>query len=279
MCNISNKTPTISVVIPCYNQAEYLADTLESLLEQTCRDWEGIIVNDGSLDNTEEIAWKYVQKDGRFKYVSKRNGGLSSARNYGIERALGEYILPLDSDDILEPTYLEKALLVFLKAPQTTLVYCQGNYFGVKSGFWGLHYENYMKLLLGNAIFCSALFRKRDCLRVGGYDENMRLGYEDWEFYIRLLNEQSIVYQIPEPLFNYRTKEVSMLTECEQNRKAEVQNYIYRKNMDKYTPYFGSAIYSLCELMYYKKKVEKYKNKWYRRLFSFFIMVKTKHQK
>lgn len=269
MCKHSDKSPTISVVIPCYNQAKYLSETLDSLLKQSFKNWEGIIVNDGSPDNTEEIAMLYLEKDTRFRYIAKVNGGLSSARNCGINSAKGEYILPLDSDDILEPTYLEKALNVFLEVPETTLVYCLGKYFGVKEGLWDLHYEGYMRLLIGNSIFCSSLFRKIDCVRIGGYDENMRYGYEDWDFYIRLLNEQSIVYQIPEALFNYRTKEVSMLIECEQNSMIEVHNYIYKKNIENYIPYYGSAINSLSELIYYKKKVEKYRNRWYRRLINF----------
>ena len=71
----------VSVVIPCYNQAEYLPETLDSLIAQNYKNWEGIIVNDGSPDNTEEIALAYLEKDQRFKYFSKENGGLSSARN------------------------------------------------------------------------------------------------------------------------------------------------------------------------------------------------------
>lgn len=280
MYKYSDKTPTISVVIPCYNQAKYLPETLDSLLKQSFTNWEGIIVNDGSPDNTEEIAQSYLEKDTRFRYIVKVNGGLSSARNCGINSAKGEYILPLDSDDILEPTYLEKALSVFQEVPETTIVYCLGNYFGVKEGFWDLHYEGYEKLLLGNSIFCSSLFRKSDWVRICGYDENMRFGYEDWDFYIRLLNEQSIVSQIPEVLFNYRTKEVSMLTECDQNRMTEMHNYIYTKNIEKYTPYFGSAIYSLSEMIYYKKKVEKYRNRWYRRFIrSFKNLMKSIRRK
>ena len=128
------------------------------------------------------------------------------------------------------------------------------------------NYENYQTLLLGNSIFCSALYRKDDCISIGGYDEDMKLGYEDWEFYIRLLNESSVVYQIPEVLFSYRKKEISMVTECEK-RIADVHNYIFAKNIDKYQVYFGSAIDSLRNLIYYRRKVEKYKRKWYRRLF------------
>ncbi len=269
MCNNLTEFPIISVIIPCYKQAVYLPDALDSLLRQTYKKWEGIIVNDGSPDNTEMIALAYIKKDSRFKYIEKKNGGLSSARNCGINHASGEYILPLDADDILAPTYLEKALKIFMNSPQTTLVYCLGNYFGVKEGLWNLHYKDYRSLLLGNAIFCSALFRKSDCISIGGYDENMRLGYEDWEFYIRLLNEHSIIYQIPETLFNYRTKEVSMLTECEKNNTVNVHNYIFTKNIDRYEMYFGSVIDCLQNLMYYKKKVEKHKKKWYRRMFVF----------
>ena len=103
----------ISVVIPCYNQAEFLPETLDSLIAQDYRDWEGIIVNDGSLDNTEEVALTYLKKDRRLKYIKKENGGLSSARNCGIEHASGEFILPLDSDDIIKPEYLSKAIEAF----------------------------------------------------------------------------------------------------------------------------------------------------------------------
>ena len=244
MYNNLTMSPIISVVIPCYKQAIYLPDALDSLLEQTYKSWEGIIVNDGSPDNTEEVALAYVEKDSRFKYI----------------------IMPLDADDILAPTYLEKAVKVFTDFPQTALVYCQGCFFGVREGVWDLHYENYQTLLLGNSIFCSALYRKDDCISIGGYDEDMKLGYEDWEFYIRLLNESSVVYQIPEVLFSYRKKEISMVTECEK-RIADVHNYIFAKNIDKYQVYFGSAIDSLRNLIYYRRKVEKYKRKWYRRLF------------
>ena len=113
----------VSVVIPCYNQAEYLPETLDSLIAQNYKNWEGIIVNDGSPDNTEEIALAYLEKDQRFKYFSKENGGLSSARNYGVKHASGEFILPLDSDDIIKPEYLEKAIEAFEKEPHLKLVW------------------------------------------------------------------------------------------------------------------------------------------------------------
>lgn len=93
--------PMFSVIIPCYNQAVFLSDALESVLGQSYRNWEAIVVNDGSPDDTETIARGYMRKDTRIKYVYKENGGLSSARNKGIAMALGEFILPLDADDVI----------------------------------------------------------------------------------------------------------------------------------------------------------------------------------
>ena len=89
----------VSIIVPCYNYAALFREALDSVLAQTYDDWECIIVNDGSTDDTEEIALQYCQKDERFIYFYKENGGHSSARNYGIKKSKGEYILPLDPDD------------------------------------------------------------------------------------------------------------------------------------------------------------------------------------
>lgn len=93
--------PLISVIVPCYNQAQYLDECLQSVLDQTYQNWECIIVNDGSPDHTEEVAKKWLEKDNRFRYIYKENGGLSSARNAGIREAKGEYLFFLDCDDLL----------------------------------------------------------------------------------------------------------------------------------------------------------------------------------
>ena len=122
--------PLISVIVPCYNQAQYLDECLQSVLDQTYTDWECIIVNDGSPDHTEEIAKKWVEKDTRFIYLSKENGGLSSARNAGIEIAKGEWILPLDADDKIGNLYLELGEKEFDK--DYTIVYCDAAFFWCK---------------------------------------------------------------------------------------------------------------------------------------------------
>lgn len=269
----SEEPPVISVIIACYNQGIYLSDALNSLIDQTFQNWEGIIVNDGSTDNTADVAMEYVEKDERFKYVFQENGGVSKARNTGAAKALGIYILPLDADDKLANTYIEKALSHFDLYPNTLLVYSQWEFFGEMTKHEQVSYKGYAKLLVNNEIFCSSIFRKRDMFRIGGFDENMHLGLEDWEFYIRLLNEQSIVHQIKEPLFFYRIKKKSRNVTAAQNI-TEVENYIYQKHINLYSMYYGSAILSLrrlflCEneLDDCKTRMARHKNKWYRRLY------------
>lgn len=94
---------TISVIIPCYNQGRFLKNAIDSVMNQTYTNWECIIVDDGSSDNTKQIASDFEQHDKRFKYIYKINGGLSSSRNKGLEKATGKWIQFLDADDVLEP--------------------------------------------------------------------------------------------------------------------------------------------------------------------------------
>ena len=108
-------TPLISVVIPAYNAEQFLDETLESVLSQTYENWECIIVNDGSTDNTESIAKKWCEKDARFCYFYKENSGVSDTRNLGIKEARGEYIAFLDADDILTPDSLEVRINVLIE--------------------------------------------------------------------------------------------------------------------------------------------------------------------
>ncbi len=100
----------ISIIVPCYNQAQYMDECLQSVFDQTYSNWECIIVNDGSIDNTEEMAKKWEKKDNRFYYFYKENGGVSSARNFGIEKVKGTYIQFLDADDVLDKNKLEFSL-------------------------------------------------------------------------------------------------------------------------------------------------------------------------
>ncbi|MFV0226149.1 glycosyltransferase family 2 protein [Empedobacter falsenii] len=225
-------TPLISVIVPCYNQSIYIDECLQSVLDQTYQNWECIIVNDGSPDNTEEVALRWVEKDTRFIYLKKENGGLSSARNAGIDKAKGEWILPLDCDDKIGNQYLELASAQFDK--DYTVIYCEAEFFGDKEGKWELPVHSLEELAIQNTIFCSAFFKKSNWERNEGYDEDLKSGYEDWEFWICLLKNGGIVYKIPEIGFYYRIKEHSMTTNFHKATKIKknILNHIYSKHIN-----------------------------------------------
>lgn len=251
--------PLISVVIPCYNQAQYLSETLQSVLTQTYFNWECIIVNDGSQDNTEEIAAKWCKKDNRFKYLKKENGGLSSARNAGIEIAEGEWILPLDADDYISNDYLEEAQKHFADK-NIKIIYSQAKKFGEEQGLWKLPEFSIQELARKNIIFCSALFRRDDWKRIGGYDEKMVGGLEDWEFWIHLIKERGAVYRIPKVCFYYRVKKFSMIKDLTDNKIKYLYAYLAKKHTDFFIQHLGTFHKLYYEKETYKKKYNKIYN-------------------
>lgn len=243
MSLITNSLPLISVVVPCYNQAQYLDECLQSVLDQTYENWECIIVNDGSPDNTEEVAQKWIQKDSRFKYLYKENGGLSSARNAGIEIANGRWILPLDCDDKIANRYLELAAQEFSK--NYSLIYCDSEFFGDVVGAFALPEFNFEEILYQNLIFCSAIFPKSAWETVKGYDTNLIYGREDWEFWINLLSHHQIkVKKLDYVGFFYRRKTQSMDNDlnADLHKIRFSERYIYEKHQDMYEKQFGTYI-------------------------------------
>ena len=245
----------VSVIVPCYNQAQFLDEALQSVLDQTYANWECIIINDGSPDNTEEVALKWCNKDERFNYFKKENGGLCSARNFGITYAKGEFILPLDADDKISKNYLEKAFQSFIEDASLKVVYCKAEKFGDEVGPWNLPKFSLFNLSRNNLIFCSAFFRKKDWELVGGYDTNMVHGWEDWEFWIAILKKGGNVKCLEEIGFYYRIKSNSMLRMINQDKEKSILNYLSIKHADFFVKYYGSFA-----VMERKLVVERYKN-------------------
>jgi len=247
----------ISVIVPCYNQAQYLDECLQSVLDQTYERWECIIVNDGSPDNTEEVAKIWIEKDSRFKYLYKENGGLSSARNAGIEIAQGKWILPLDSDDKIGNRYLELAQKEF---DDYNLIYCKANLFGIVEAPLINSDFSYEQLLYKNPFFCSAIFKKKFWKTVGGYDVDFVYGYEDWEFFINIVyNITDIkVLKLDYVGFFYRRKEISM--DIVINSDASKKKGTLRLLILKHAKHYAN---SLDYIQQQFKEVEtlKYKNK------------------
>jgi glycosyltransferase involved in cell wall biosynthesis len=232
--------PLVSIIVPCYNQAQYLSEALLSVLEQTYQGWECIIVNDGSPDNTEAVAQEWLEKDTRFKYIYKENGGLSSARNAGITIAEGEFILPLDADDRIGPNYLSLAVDEFKKDSELKVVYCKAEKFGDEVGEWILEPFTLKNLSLFNMIFCSAIFRKNEWIEVGGYDVSMIYGFEDWEFWISILKNGGNVCKIDNICFYYRTKKSSMFNTISAMQHKKLYDYVCTKHIEFYINLFGN---------------------------------------
>lgn len=224
--------PVVSIIVPCYNQANYLDEALQSVFDQTYQNWECIIVNDGSPDNTEEVAKKWIEKDSRFKYIYKENGGLSSARNAGIAIANGEYILPLDADDKIASNYIALAVLSFQEDHSLKVVYCKVAKFGDENGLWNLPPFSLFDLARYNMIFCSAVFRRVDWKLVGGYDANMIYGLEDWEFWIAILKNGGNVKCLDDVGFYYRIRVNSMARVINKEERNFSERYVAKKHID-----------------------------------------------
>ncbi len=246
------KEPLISIIVPCYNQAQYLSEALQSVLDQTYTNWECIIVNDGSPDNTEEIALEWIKKNTKFNYLKKQNGGLSSARNEGIKIAKGEWILPLDADDYISTNYLELASKEFNKK-NIKLIYGNAEKFGEETGFWSLPDYSIEILAHKNVIYCTAFFKRKDWETIGGYDEKMIYGLEDWDFWISLLESGGEVHKINQICFYYRIKNNSMVRSISEEKKEFLYTYL----ANKHTRFFIKHIGNFHKL---NSEIEKYKN-------------------
>jgi glycosyltransferase involved in cell wall biosynthesis len=227
----------ISVIVPCYNYGRFLAEALNSVALQTHPDWECIIIDNGSTDNTRLIAESFASGDKRFKYIYTSNTGVSAARNRGVAASSGIYILPLDADDSIEPEYLEKALAVITSQPELKAVYCEASLFGIGKGKWNLPAFSMKTMLIENCIFCTALFRKVDFENAGGYSEEMVTGFEDWDFWLKLLKNDTDAYRIPEVLFNYRVRKSSRNNSLSEEQLLNLRRLIYQNHKALYDIY------------------------------------------
>ena len=192
--------PLVSVVIPCFRQAKYLGDAIRSVQTQTYKNWEIVVV--AGDDESAAEAWKYASE--KIDVVRDGGRGLANARNLGIGHARGTYVLPLDADDMLAPTFLSRT--VPLSAPDT-IVGTHLRLFGRRDGVVKLEksYDpNDPKTLLdANPAFVCSLFSKKIWEDVGGYNV-APFGYEDWDFWISCCERGAKISVVPEPLFRYR---------------------------------------------------------------------------
>lgn len=225
--------PTVSVVIPCYNQGQYLDEAVESVISQTYQDFEIIIINDGSNDlETIEILKNYQKPKTRI--IHTENQGVIAARNRAIEAAQGKYILPLDADDKIGNTYLEEAVQLLEANENLGIVYCEAEFFGEQTGKWELPEYSFSNILFGNMIFCSGFFRKSDWQQVNGYNPNMIDGWEDYDFWLSIIELGREVYQIPQVLFFYRRKLISRSETIDGQKSVDLYNCLFKNHAQLY---------------------------------------------
>jgi glycosyltransferase involved in cell wall biosynthesis len=197
-------SPLVSIIVPCYNYAEFLEETLRDLLKQEYAIWECIIVNDGSTDHTEEVARQFMQRDARFRYCFQANQGLSSARNLGIRESKGSLLQFLDSDDFIHPSKLFKQVSELEKHPEVEIIYGNSLFFfggdrsqlfqtrtgkkklsGQKLRASGKGQVILKQLLKNNLMEVSCCLARRSVIdKVGFFDERFK-SYEDWQYWVR----------------------------------------------------------------------------------------------
>lgn len=214
-----------------------MREAVVSAISQSHADLEIILVDDGSTDEDsikifDEINHPFVRK------VRTRNQGLSMARNTGISLANGDYILPLDCDDMISNTYVELAVKEFEKNKNLGIVYSHACFFGAVNKYWDLPEYDEINFLASNCIFCSALFKRSDWKEVGGYKSDMIYGMEDYDFWLSLIGLGREVIRLPDVHFFYRKHGNSMISNLSQekihysyNRILERHQNLYRKNL------------------------------------------------
>ncbi len=255
---MENNNTLISIIIPCYNDGQFIEQSVFSALNQTYSQIEVIVIDDGSDAETKAVLKKLEPKI--TKLITQENQGQSKARNQGIEFAKGDYILILDSDDYFEQTFCEKAIEVFTNKEDVKLVTCQANllFEDGSSRIFTPKGGTIADFILGNHALGTSLFRKEDWDNCGKYDESMRQGFEDWEFFIRLLKNGGYVEVIKEPLYNYRKRTHSTTLRANKT-KYQLLNYIYIKHRELYLSYFDTLINHLLYSIEIEEK-EKIKN-------------------
>lgn len=212
----------VTVAIPCWNQTQYLPEAIKSALKQTYKNIEIIVVNDGSPDNTKEVAEKYP-----VKIINQVNKGLASARNAAILNMRGQYFLPLDADDILLPNCVEELIRV-AKVTNADVIAPSFKTFGLSEEVVTLMAAPTLDdFRTGNRIGYFSMIKRSALQETGGYSSRM-FAYEDLSLWIDLLSRGKKIVTVPQTLALYRTKKESMWTEAVSKHHKELMDQIYK---------------------------------------------------
>jgi len=228
--------PVVSIIIPVYNMEKYLRETLSSILALQYPHFEVIIIDDGSTDNSLQIANEYVLKNNNVRLLAQPNQGVSAARNTGIAQAKGKYLLPFDSDDIICEHYIDDAVRVLENDDQVKVVTSKAVFFGEETGSWDLPDFSLFALAHRNTIPVCSFYRKADWEKTGGYCTDLP-GREDWDFWISLLKNGGKVVKLPFIGFKYR-----MHKDSKRNRTRKYKRQIFAILNKRHPEFFKKQI-------------------------------------
>jgi glycosyltransferase involved in cell wall biosynthesis len=222
-------TPTVSVIIPCYNHGEFLLQAVASVTNMKREDVELIIVDDGSTDERTRKEIDALIAPG-IKILRQENRGLAAARNAGILISKGKYILPLDADNHLRVSYIEHGIRILDDNLQVGVVYGDAEYIGMREGRWRVGPFDRKRLLQWNFIDACAVYRRAIWDQNRGYDCSMPVqGLEDWDFWLGALEHGWQFDYVPEILFSYRVAKDSMITRTS-SFETQVERFITMKH-------------------------------------------------
>jgi glycosyltransferase involved in cell wall biosynthesis len=224
--------PAVSVIVPCHNGGRFLDDLCGTLAAQTFRDFETIVIDDGSTE--EETRRKLAALDPSIRVLCQEKKWMAGARNTGFRAARGEFVLPLDCDDRLDPSFLAETVAVMRAAPPNIgFAFAHVRLAGDMDGVMPRHFNGFDQLFLNQLPYCM-LIRRSAWEAAGGEDEAMRDGGEDWEFSIRLLRAGLRGAEIAKPLLIYRVSLDGALMSRAARRHGTIWRYIRTKHPDLY---------------------------------------------
>ncbi|MCU1277794.1 MAG: hypothetical protein JWM53_1340 [bacterium] len=202
----------VSVIIPCHNSSAFVRETAAAAFAQSLREMEVIFVDDGSVDDTREVIARVIAENGErcARLVCQADAGLASARNHGIEESSGQYILPLDADDLIDPQMLEECAAVLDAEPEIAVVYTDREDFGDVEHVWPAGRYELDRLKYFNQIAYCSLFRRSVWEAIGGYRVNVS-GLDDWDFWVAAAARGFRGRHVPKPHLKHRTRQGSLM--------------------------------------------------------------------
>lgn len=230
--------PLVSIVVPCYNQGKYLSKTVESIICQTYIHWECIIINDGSLDDTVQVANGLCSKDNRIKLITQENEGVCVARNNAINSSTGKYVLCLDADDLISPNFLSETVKLLEQDNDIKIATSTVYFFGRRKGKFIPKSYRLEMLLAQNQLVITSLFRRNDFDRVGGFNDNMREGFEDWDFWIKIIKNSGKIECAEKAEFYYRLLRSSRNSNIDIQKEKRLRYKLWENHKELYSKYF-----------------------------------------